>query len=86
MGRPVKGLETIRYVTRPRILSWIAQAEMGKSFLVQDEDRVLFENGLRKMQVWRLPWVYLRLRAWPVIRDLGRREFSVSLFIRILSK
>jgi len=86
IGRPVKGLETIRYVTRPRILSWIAQAETGKSFLVQDEDRVLFKNGLRKMKVWRLPWVYLRLRAWPVIRDLGRREFSVSLFIRVLSK
>jgi len=86
MGRPVMGLETIQYVTRPRVLSWIAQAETGKRFLVSDEDRAIFENGLRRKGIPRIPGVYWLWRTRAIIRDLGRRESSVSLSIRVLSK
>ena len=86
LGRPVKGLETIQYVTRPRILSWIREAEAGRKFLVLDEDRVAFENGLRRRGLPRLPAAYWLWRAWPAVRYLGRREFSVSMLIRVLKK
>jgi len=86
LGRPVKGLETIQYVTRPRVLSWIARAETGRRFLVSDEERTIFENGLRRKKIPRVPGAYWLWRVWPIVRDLGRREFSVSLTIRILSK
>ncbi len=86
LGRPVKGLETIQYVTRPRVLRWIAQVEAGRRFLVQDEERVTFENGLRRKRIPRAPGGFLLWRGWPIVRDLGRREFSVSLSIRILKK
>jgi ubiquinone/menaquinone biosynthesis C-methylase UbiE len=86
LRRPVKGLETIQYVTRPRILSWISLQETGKRFLVTDEERMFFENGLRRKGIPRVPGGYWLWRAWPIVRDIGRREFSVSLSIRILSK
>jgi len=86
LGRPTKGLDTIKYVTRPRILSWIAKAESRRRFLVLDEDRVMFDNGLRRRRLPRLPGMYWLWRTWSAIRYLGRREFSVSLLIRILEK
>lgn len=86
LGRPALGLETIRYVTRPRILRWIARAEVRRRFLVLDENRVMFENGLRRRGLPGLPGMYWLWRGWPAVRYLGRRELSVSLFIRILEK
>jgi ubiquinone/menaquinone biosynthesis C-methylase UbiE len=86
LGRPTKGLDTIKYVTRPRIGGWVAKAEMGKRFLVFDEDRVLFQNGLRRRRLPDVPGAYSVWRAWTALRFFGRRELSVSMLIRVVEK
>ena len=86
LGRPTKGLDTIQYTTRPRIFSWIAQAETGKHFLVFDEDRVTFENALRRRRWPNIAGAYVVWSLWRGAARIGRAERSVSLFIRILRK
>lgn len=83
---PILGLDTIRYVTQPKIVKWLRQAEKNKRFVVFDENRVNFENALRRHGVPILPSAYFCWRMLTVIRGIGHREFSVNLFIRILEK
>lgn len=86
LRRPTAGLDTIQYTTRPRVLRWVSQAEVGKRFLVSDEDRVVFENALRRRRLPSIPLSYGAWRAWRALKALGHREESVSIFCRIVRK
>jgi ubiquinone/menaquinone biosynthesis C-methylase UbiE len=86
LGRPTKGLETIQYTTRPRILSWIAEAEIDRYFLVSDEDQVAFGNALRRRRLPNVPLAYWLWSLWKLAGSLARREISVNLFLRIARK
>jgi SAM-dependent methyltransferase len=86
LGRPTLGLDTIRYTTGPRVLSWIRCAESGRRFVVSDEDRVAFDNALRRRRLPNLPLSYSAWRAWCALKTIGRQELSVNVFCRIVSK
>ena len=84
--RPVKGLDTIQYVTRPRIVAWIGSLEGRKRLLVVNETRQTFENALRRRRLPALPGAYWLWRALPIVRARGRSVLGVDLLIRVLGK
>jgi ubiquinone/menaquinone biosynthesis C-methylase UbiE len=84
--RPTLGLETIQYTTRPRVLYWLREAEGSGRFLVSDEDKVLFENALRRRRMPDVPFAYGLWNAWRYLSLLGRQEVSVSMLCRIVHK
>ena len=86
LRRPTLGLGTIQYVTRPSILRWLREAEAGGRLLVSDENRVDFQNGLRRRGLPELPGAYLLWRMRRAVQSLGRSEFGCSLLIRVLEK
>jgi ubiquinone/menaquinone biosynthesis C-methylase UbiE len=83
LKRPAAGLDGIHYVTQPRILAWIRGTEKGSQFSVSDENRIVFENGLRRRGIPNFYGAYLLYTIVEGIRDIGRREKSVNLFVRI---
>ncbi len=86
LKRPSAGLDSICYVTRPRIMDWIRQAEQGKRFLVFDEYRLAFENALRRRGLlWAAP-AYPGFRAMQCVRSIGRSEMDIHIFLRIVKK
>jgi ubiquinone/menaquinone biosynthesis C-methylase UbiE len=86
LGRPTRGLDTIRYVTRPRILQWLREAEADGKLLVCDENRVDFQNALRRRGLPELPGAYLLWRMRHALQSSGRSEFGCSLLIRVWQK
>jgi ubiquinone/menaquinone biosynthesis C-methylase UbiE len=86
LRRPTKGLDTIQYTTRPRVLSWIADAEVGRRFMVLDQPRAAFDNALRRRRLPNLPTAYALWSFWQALKALGRQEASVNLFLRIIRK
>ena len=86
LGRPTLGLETIRYVTRPRILRWLRDAEAGGRLLVSDENRIDFDDALRRRGLPELPGAYLLWRMRHALQSLGRSEFGCSLLVRVWEK
>jgi SAM-dependent methyltransferase len=86
LGRPTLGLDTIGYVTRPRILRWIRDAERSRRFQVSDENRVAFQNALRRRGLPDVPGAHLLWRLIGLARGLGRSEFDSSLLIRVWEK
>jgi SAM-dependent methyltransferase len=86
LGRPLKGLDTLQYVTRPRLLSWISSIERGRRFMVVDENRLAFDNALRRRRAPRIPGAYWVWRGLPIARAIGRDVLGIDMFIRILGK
>lgn len=86
LKRPVTGLDSLCYVTHPRILEWIRQAEKGMQFIVYDEYRISFENTLRRRRLQWASAAYPTYAVLKAIRSIGRRELDIYLFIRILKK
>lgn len=85
LGRPVLGLSTLQYVTRPRILRWLHAVEArDRRVVVLDDERVTFDNALRRRRLPRLPGAFLGWRLARYLVALGRREMGVSLFLRVL--
>lgn len=85
LRRPVHGLSTLRYVTRPRILRWLRAIEQhGRRLVVIDDHRVTFENALRRRRLPNVPGAFSSWRAAQYLAALGRREMGVSLFVRVL--
>ena len=88
LGRPLTGLDTIRYTTKPRIIRWLRQLERDKGWrlsVVDDSER-RFANRLGLLKIPCPPGMY---RLWFLtkwIRQLGRQEVDVNLFVRISGK
>ncbi|MEQ1727571.1 MAG: class I SAM-dependent methyltransferase [Vicinamibacterales bacterium] len=85
LARPVLGLAMLRYVTRPRILGWLRQIERdGRCRLVvTDDNRVTFENALRRRRLPGESWGFPIWRTAQYLAALGRRETGINLFIRV---
>lgn len=87
LGRPVEGLDSIRYVTRPRILGWLRELEgEGARLVVFDDNRIRFENNLRRRGLPCLPGSYSLWRMLNYLYFLFRQESSVNMFIRVMAK
>jgi SAM-dependent methyltransferase len=85
LGRPERGLSTLRYVTHPRILRWLGTIEeQGRRLVVVDDERVGFENAVRRRRLPSVPGAFLSWRAARYLAALGRREIGVRLFVRVL--
>ncbi|HUL76676.1 MAG TPA: class I SAM-dependent methyltransferase, partial [Vicinamibacteria bacterium] len=85
LSRPVRGLDTLRYVTRPRILRWLRAIEKGgRRLVVIDDERVAFENALRRRRLPEVPGAFSGWRAARYLAAFGRHEIGVRLFIRVL--
>jgi len=88
MKRPLAGLDSIQYVTKPRIKNSLARIERSSNtrLLVIDDSRVRFENELRRRGI---PLVSGGYEIWQLIqwmRCLFRNEVNVNLFVRVLAK
>ena len=88
MGRPTAGLDTIRYVTGPRIRRWLTEIEGDGDcrLSVSDDDRNVFENAMRRRFVPCWPGMYGLWHTAVWLRNLGRHESSVNMFVRVLGK
>ena len=87
LGRPAEGLDSIRYVTRPRILGWLRDVErQGVRLVVFDDSRIRFENNLRRRGLPCLPGSYSLWRMLNYVYYLFRQESSVNLFVRVMAK
>jgi SAM-dependent methyltransferase len=85
LRRPILGLATLQYVTRPRILRWLRAVEaQGRRIVVIDDHRVTFDNALRRRRLPRVPGAFLGWRLAQYVAALGRRELGISLFVRVL--
>jgi hypothetical protein len=80
-------LDSIRYVTGPRILGWLRELEReGARLVVFDDSRIRFENNLRRRGLPCIPGSYALWRALNHVYYLFRRESSVNIFIRVMAK
>jgi ubiquinone/menaquinone biosynthesis C-methylase UbiE len=86
LKRPILGLDGLQYVTRPKIIDWITQAEEGKRVIVYDENRITFENALRRRRLLRAAPAYPVYLIFKGVKFAGRRELDINLFIRVLKK
>ena len=88
LGRPEAGLDTIQYVTKPKILGWLSRIEKEREcrLMVIDIDQLIFQNALRRRHIPYVSFAFSIYRFWEYIKALGRREINVNLFIRILEK
>ncbi len=87
LGRPLLGLDSIRYVTRPRILAWLAELAGDRiELVVSDENRARFIDILRRRGLPSLPGAYPLWRLLKTVIHLFRRENDVNLFIRVAAK
>jgi ubiquinone/menaquinone biosynthesis C-methylase UbiE len=88
LGRPTKGLDTIRYVTKRSIENSLAKMEKGKNLrvMVIDDDRVHFMNALRRRRLPALPGLYETWLGWRHLKSLFKSEQSVNLFVRVVAK
>ena len=89
LGRPMRGLEGINYVTAPSVMR-LVESLRGESPSLRLEivdgskARFLKELALRGFPAWQ--WLYGPYWALTYFRCLFRRELGVNLFIRILAK
>lgn len=88
LGRPTAGLDTLRYVTKPRILRWLSRAEreLGLYIQVMDTDRQSYFDNLRRRQLPLLPGGYHAWRILVFLRSLFREKLSVNFAVRILAQ
>lgn len=88
LGRPEAGLDTIQYVTKPKILGWLnhIEKERGYRLMVIDIDQLIFQNAIRRRNIPQVPFAFSLYQFREYIKALGHREISVNLFIRILAK
>jgi SAM-dependent methyltransferase len=87
LGRPTEGLDSIRYVTGPRIRGWLRDIERKSARLVVfDDSRIRFENKLRRRGLPCVPGGYSLWRMLNYVYYLFRRESSVNIFIRVMAK
>ena len=87
MARPVAGLDTIQYVTKPRILKMLSALELdGIRLMVFDDSRVQFENALRRRGIPFGPMAFELNECLKWFRGVFRRELNVNLFVRITGK
>lgn len=88
LGRPTAGLDTIQYITKPKIFRWLNQIEKkwGYQLIPMDLDRSAFENKLRRRGLPQLPLAFAVWRLLQWIKQLGRSEITIKLFIRVLGK
>lgn len=88
-GRPVAGLETIRYVTRANIIRCFETLARQRGWRIEilDDNQRQFRDALARRGLPQLPGLYLAYRTYCILfRELFRVERSVNLFIRILAK
>jgi ubiquinone/menaquinone biosynthesis C-methylase UbiE len=86
LNRPAAGLDSITYVTLPKVLRWVRLAEAGRRFQVIDGNRASFENALRMRGLHWASGIYPAYRLLRTIQGIGRRESDINVFIRILEK
>jgi SAM-dependent methyltransferase len=88
LGRPSAGLATLNYTTARRVRRWLAQAERdsGARILIEDGDRLLFTNALRRRRLPELPGLFGAYRIGSRIAGACRREGNVNLFARVVDK
>jgi SAM-dependent methyltransferase len=88
LGRPADGLDTIQYVTRPRIMGWLHDIERkrGWRLFAIDDRAAAFQEAIRRRRIPYLPAMYDLWAFLQWVRQLGRQEMNVNLFIKVLSK
>jgi SAM-dependent methyltransferase len=81
-GRPGKGLDTIQYITLPRLLGWLKKVKRRQRcrLAVLDFKRIRYDSGLGSTLGFRAS------RAVEYGRALFRRETDIDLFIHVLNK
>jgi ubiquinone/menaquinone biosynthesis C-methylase UbiE len=88
-SRPTRGLDSIQYVTAPRIRRWLSAIEKaeGCRLIVVNGDQVGFADAVRRAGLPDLVSdAFFLYRTWAFVGGAFRREASVNLFVRILSK
>jgi ubiquinone/menaquinone biosynthesis C-methylase UbiE len=88
LKKPLFGLDSLQYITKPRILKWLTKIEQEKGcrLTIIDDTLNYFENGLRRHNIPYVSGMYSAWRFLQALRKLGRIELEVNLFVRVLSK
>jgi ubiquinone/menaquinone biosynthesis C-methylase UbiE len=88
LKRPTLGIDSIQYVTYPKIISWLNQMEKNNNYLlhITNHHQICFENTLRRRGIPRIPGIFELYRLSMYCKSIGRMELSVALFIRVLKK
>lgn len=88
-GRPTAGLDTIQYVTRPRILKMLREIESNNQstrLQIINADRRRFREALRKRSIPAFPGAFFLWRAREYALKLFRAEINVNIFVYVLEK
>lgn len=92
LGKPTRGLDTIQYITRGRVIAWLTkvESEFGCRLSVVDADFIAFSNGLRRRSLLSGPLFalagYSVYRAGKYFLGLFRREQNLNMAVRIQRK
>lgn len=88
LGRPTDGLDSLQYVTRPRVLKWVrlVQKSSDSELVVIDVDEESFYDTIRKRGLPRLAGSFSIYCIFRFIGRLFRRDIGVNLFIMIVRK
>lgn len=92
LGKPTRGLDTIQYITRGRVIAWLTKVERYSDcrLSVVDADFIAFSNGLRRRSLLSGPLFaltgYSVYRVVKYLLGLFRRETDLNIAIRIMRK
>jgi ubiquinone/menaquinone biosynthesis C-methylase UbiE len=87
LGRPLAGLDTIQYVTKPNILKMLTALECdGVKLIVFDDSKINIENAFRRRGIPLIPMAFELWTFLDWLRAMFRRELNVNLFVRVVAK
>ncbi len=82
LGRPLAGLDTLQYVSLPRIKRLLKELDSeGKGLEVVDYAETLYEQALKRKGLPKIP--YFIYKSFLFLKYFGRAELSVNLFVHI---
>lgn len=88
-GSPTAGLDTIQYVTRPRILKMLREIESNNQstrLQIIDADRRRFREALRKRSIPAFPGAFSLWKTIEYATNLFRAKINVNIFVHVLEK
>lgn len=88
LGRPTVGLNTIQYITLPKVLTWIEEALKVNNYklAVIDAGRMSFCDAIYKRKLPLIPGVFFIYKIFKFIKSIFRKELEINIFIKIVKK
>lgn len=88
MKRPVRGLESLQYVSLPRLVKYLKRIASDRRWKIEiiDVDKKAFEDLLFQHSLPNMPGGYFAYTALKSIKNLFRLERNVNLFVRVVAK